>query len=130
MGFMLYFNMLSLLFFPKVNKISNEVKICKILPALLNITLGTTFKSQIDVPSNAGRPKMRDVHKPQEIFFFVKALKQELCFFSCWLGHFRSGLSHWVLVTTTLHIQQGTCWIGEEWNYLKENTCSLRTSVS
>lgn len=71
MGFMLHFNTLSLFvfFFFKVNKISSEVKSCKILPALLNITVGTTFKKQTDVPSNAGRPKMRGVHSHRRINF-------------------------------------------------------------
>lgn len=68
-------------FFPKWTKFPMRSKSCKILPALLNITLGTTFKNQIDVPSKAGRPKMRNAHKPQEKFFFIKSLKQRTVLF-------------------------------------------------
>lgn len=78
MDFMLHFNTLSFPHPLKVNKISSEVKSCKILPALLNITFGTTFKNQIDITSNAGRPKMRGAQRPQENHFFVKSLKQNI----------------------------------------------------
>lgn len=61
-----YCILIASLFFSKVNKVSNEVKNGKILPSFLNVTLGIAFKNQIDVPSSAGRPKVRGVHKPQE----------------------------------------------------------------